>query len=278
MLMGGNGGKERVSADTFTAQWRDDGVRRELVALGFEMPEQMGALFMGDSSYLAGVTENVLPVTDNFPLRISSELVRDPGRVPLYAAMMDERDRLDRFTHSGFIAQIWPQELAAQTPPYFRYEGLIKDHFTRGVYPASEPAFLWESIDEVLSGSRLETLPLWLLGTDRDAQRNVLALGPQEATRSDVALELARGRLAARDYSGALAAFEPSIAARQGKVSVGDLSLLLYLLGKSGRADDARMLVATLDAKDDPDVGAFTDWFQSRFDAQASLPPANVPR
>jgi len=102
--------------------------------------------------------------------------------------------------------------------------------------------------------------------------------GVRASVRSDVALELARGRLAARDYSGALAAFEPSIAARQGKVSVGDLSLLLYLLGKGGRTDDARMLVATLDAKDDPDVGAFTDWFQSRFDAQASLPPANVPR
>ena len=83
---------------------------------------------------------------------------------------------------------------------------------------------------------------------------------------------------AARDYSGALAAFEPSIAARHGKVSVGDLSLLLYLLGKSGRTDDARTLVATLDSKNNRDVGVFVDWFQSRFDAQASLTPTSAPR
>jgi predicted membrane-bound spermidine synthase len=275
MLMGGNGTQERVPADTFSAQWHDDGVRRELVALGFELPEQMGALFMGDASYLAGVTRNVAPVTDNYPLRISSELVRAPGRVQLYAAMMDERDRLDRFTHSAFIAQVWPEELAAQTPPYFRYEGLIKDHFTQGEYPPSEPAFLWQSIDEVLANSRLETLPLWLLGTDRDAQRNAHAVVAQEAVQPDVSLELALGRLALRDYSGALAAFEPSIAARHGKVSVGDLMLLLYLLGKSGRTDDARTLVATLDTKNDQDAGVFIDWFQSRFDAHASLPPAS---
>jgi spermidine synthase len=278
MLMGGNGTNERVPADTFAAQWRDDRVRAELVALGFELPEQIGALFMGDASYLEGVTRSAPPVTDNYPLRISSELVRDPGRVPLYAEMMDERERLERFTHSAFIARVWPQELAARTPPYFRYEGLIKEHFTEGAYPPSEPTFLWQSIDEVLARSPLETLPLWLLGTDRDVQRSVLALGPQEATRSDAALELALGRLALRDYSGALATLEPSITARRGKVSVGELSLLLYLLGKSDRTDEARALLATLDTKNEPKVGVFVDWFHSRFDAQASLRPASAPR
>src|SRR5262249_47503198 len=181
---------------------------------------------------------NVAPVTDNYPLRISSELVRSPGRVQLYAAMMDERDRLDRFTHSAFIGQVWPQELAAQTPPYFRYEGLIKDYFTAGLYPPSDPAFLWQSIDEVLAKSRLEPLPLWLLGSDRDTQRNVLALAPHDATRPDVALQLALGLLTLRDYSGALGLFEPSVAAQHTKVTVGNASLLLYLLGKSGRSED----------------------------------------
>jgi hypothetical protein len=146
------------------------------------------------------------------------------------------------------------------------------------VYPPSDPAFLWQSIDEVLSNSRLETLPLWLLGTDRDVQRNVLDLVPQHATRPDVALEIVLGRLALRDYSGALAVLEPSIAAQNGKVSVGGLSLLLYLLGKSGRTEDARTLLATLDGKNDPEVGVLVDWFESRFDAQASLPSATSPR
>jgi len=72
--------------------------------------------------------------------------------------------------------------------------------------------------------------------------------------------------------------FEPSIVAQNGKVSVGSLSLLLYLLGKSGRTDDARTLVATLDGKNDPEIGVLIDWFESRFEAQAALTPASSPR
>jgi hypothetical protein len=278
MLMGGNGNSARVSADTFTAQWRDEGVKHELVALGFELPEQMGSLFMGDAAYLAGITANVRPVTDNYPLRISSELVRDPGRVPLYAAVMDETDRVARFTHSEFIERVWPEEIAAQTPPYFRYEGLIKDHFTQGLYPPTDPPFLWESVDEVLANSRLETLPLWLLGTDRDAQRNALRIADQAATRRDVALELALGQLARRDYAGALRTFEHSMPAGGGKISVGDMSLLLYLLAKNGRTDDAHTLLASVDTAQAPAIVSFVDWFETKFAAHAALPHADTRR
>jgi predicted membrane-bound spermidine synthase len=279
MLMGGNGGNERVSADTFTAQWRDERVQRELVALGFELPEQLGALFMGDAPYLAHITANLPPVTDNYPLRISNEEVNNPGRVPLYAAVMDERDRLARFTRSGFIAHVWPLELAGQTPPYFRYDGLIKDHFTGGLYPPADPAFLWESLDEVLANSRLETLPLWLLGTDRDAQRNALGLERRGAVQKpDVALELGLGRLAQRDYAGALQIVERSISAPGGTRSVGTLSLVLYLLGKNGKIDAARALIATLDTKRTPAIGSIIDWFETKFGAPAALSPAGTRR
>jgi len=107
MLMGGNGAPERASPDGFTAQWRDEHVRTELAALGFELPEQMGALFMGDAPYLAELTARVPPVTDNHPLRISSELVHTMDQVPLYV----ERERLTRFAQSTFIERVWPREL-----------------------------------------------------------------------------------------------------------------------------------------------------------------------
>jgi predicted membrane-bound spermidine synthase len=274
MLMGGNGANERVSTDTFTAQWRDERVHAELVSLGFELPEQMGALFMGDAPYLAATTANIRPVTDNYPLRISNDVVRDPGRVQLYATVMDERDRLTRFQSSAFIQQVWPLELVAQTPPYFRYDGLIKDHFTQGLYPPADAAFLWGSIDEVLTNSRLETLPLWLLGTDRDAQR--IALGLERlgnAQKPDIEIEFALGRLAQRDYAGALQIVERSISAAGGKSSTGTLSLLLYLLGKNGRVDDARALIMTLDRNKTSAIGSFIDWFEEKFGAQTLPPP-----
>jgi hypothetical protein len=278
MLMGGNAPSERVSAESFTAQWRDERVRNELIAIGFELPEQMGALFMGDAPYLAKLTGNIPPVTDNYPLRISSELVRDPGRVPLYAAVMDERERLARFEQSAFIERVWPRELTAQTPPYFRYEGLIKDHFTEGLYPATDEPFLWESLDEVLANSRLQTLPLWLLGTDRDAQQNALDLARQGAVQPEVAHELALGRLAQRDYAGALQTFERSMSAAGGKVSVGGACLLLYLLGKNDQIDHARTVISGLDPTTMAPLGPCIDWFEIKFDGHTALPPTTVPR
>jgi predicted membrane-bound spermidine synthase len=271
MLMGGTGaGDERATLDGFTAQWRDDRVRRELIATGFEQPEQMGALFMGDASYLADLTGKIPPVTDNYPLRISSELVRDPGPVPVYATVMDERERLARFQRSDFIGRVWPEGLAARTLPYFRYEGLIGEHFTQGLYPAADQPFLWESIDDVLVNSRLETLPLWLLGSDRDAQRNALAAAQRGAT-AETAQELALGQLAQRDYAGALHTFEGSMAAAGGKISVGSGCLLLYLLGKNGRIDEARAVIAGVDQAKAPELGRCVDWFEAKFDRQASV-------
>ena len=275
MLMGGNGPSDRVSADTFTAQWRDERVRSELVALGFELPQQMGALFMGDAPYLAQLTGKVPPVTDNYPLRISSELVRDPGRVPLYAAVMDERERLARFEQSAFIERVWPQELAAQAPRYFHYDALITEHFSQGLYPPADPTFLYESLDEVLTRSSLETLPLWLLGTDRDAQRNALDLARQGAVQPEIAQELALGRLAQRDYAGALQDFERSMRAAGGKVSLGDACLLLYLLGKNDKIEHARALIATIDPRKMPGVGRCIDWFETKFDGHTALAPTS---
>ena len=273
MLMGGNGTNDRVSADTFAAQWHDERVHKELAAVGFERPEQMGALFMGDAPYLANLTGNVAPVTDNYPLRISSELVRDPGNVPLYAAVMDETERLARFEQSKFIEQVWPRELMAQTPPYFRYEGLIKEHFTEGLYPPPNASFLWESLDEVLTNSTLETLPLWLLGSDGDAQRNAAELARQGAVKPEVGHEIALGQLAHRDYAGALQTFERSMGAAGGKVSVGGACLLLYLLGKNDKTDNARAVIAGIDPTKMPGLERCVDWFGSKFDAQTALTP-----
>jgi predicted membrane-bound spermidine synthase len=266
MLMGGNGANARVTTDTFIAQWRDERVRPELVAVGFEVPEQMGALFMGDAAYLARLTANVAPVTDNHPSRISNDLVEEAKHVPLYAAVMDEGDRVARFKESPFIAQVWPPEIAALTPPYFRYEGMIKGYFTLGVYPPMDPVFPIEAVDEVLANSPLETLPLWLLGTDRDIQRNAQRLAPPDAVKLDAEFELSLGRLAQRDYAGALQILEGSMS-RGGKASVVRLSVLLYLLAKNGRTDDARNLIASLDIEKTPEIREFVDWFGKKYGA-----------
>ncbi len=264
MLMGSNGADGRVPVEAFSAQWRDERARSELVALGFELPEQMGSLFMGDAVDLAALTAAVPPVTDNYPLRISDRLVRDPGRVLFYDAVMDERERLARFERSGLIDRIWPLELRAASGPYFRYEGMIKDHFTSGLYPDKHTPFLWAAIDDVLTSTSLETLPLWLLGTDGDAQRIASAVAGAGTPSPEVELELALGRVAQRDYAGALVHTQRSLVGRQ--MRVGDLSLLLYLLAKNGLLSEARTTIDRVDRAQNPGIQSFVDWFEVEFD------------
>jgi hypothetical protein len=141
MLMGSNGAGARVSADAFAAQWRDERVAPELAALGLELPAQMGSLFMADAAQLAAFTEGVPPVTDNYPLRLSSTIPNRNERAPLYDRVMDEDERLERFRASEYVRAIWPTELVEHSPPFFRYEHLIKSKLTANIYSDADEPF-----------------------------------------------------------------------------------------------------------------------------------------
>jgi hypothetical protein len=263
MLLGSNGADAQVSAEAFSAQWRDERVRQELVALGFELPGQMGSLFMADARDLAALTADIPPVTDNYPLRISDRLVRIPGREPLYGFVMDERERLKRFERSAYIERIWPRELARASLPFFRYEGMIKEYFTNGLYPDARKPPRWEALDDVLTNTTLEALPLWLLGTDHDAQRIAKAAADRGTPSAAIELQLAAGKLARRDYAGALEHTQRSLT--DGQIGVGNLSVLLYALAKSGHMEDAKILIASIDTSRTPEIQTFLEWFEVKF-------------
>jgi spermidine synthase len=264
MLLGSNDARDRVSAEAFAAQWRDEHVQRELLALGFEAPEQMGSLFMADAPDLAALTARISPVTDNYPLRISDRLVRIPGHVPLYDSIMDERERRIRFQRSAYIDRIWPREFVQPSLAFFGYEGMIKDHFTNGLYPDAGKSYRWEAVDDVLTNTRLETLPLWLLGTDSDAQRIARAVVAGDGRSTlEVERQLALGNLAQRNYAGALAHVQKALG--DGQVDADELSMLLYLLAKNGQLEDAKQVAARVDASRSPEIRTYLDWFEGKF-------------
>jgi spermidine synthase len=269
MLMGSNGPSERVSVEAFSAQWRDGRVAPELAALGFETPEQMGSLFMGDARLLQALVERVAPLTDNYPWRLSSTPAGNQGRVPLYEQLMDEDERRARFRESAYIDALWPRELEERSDPYFRYERMIKNLFTENLYRDARDPFPWEAIDEVLTRSNLETLPLWQLGSDHVVIEVAAALAPGEQQRRE--LELALGSLARRDFSSAI---EHATRYAEGNESLaeGDLSLLLYLLAKNDRLPEARALIDGLGAAQAADMKVFVDWFVAKFEPGRSEP------
>lgn len=76
------------------------------------------------------------------------------------------------------------------------------------------------------------------------------------------------GRLAQRDYAGALEIVGASMSRADGNSTVGTLKLLLYLLAKNGKTDEVRAVIATLDTQKTPAIGSFIDWFETKFDTR----------
>jgi spermidine synthase len=262
MLMGSNGSGDRVSAEAFSAQWRDARVAPELAALGFETPEQLGSLFMADAPQLNALVERVAPLTDNYPLRLSSAPAGSQWRVPLYEQLMDEDERRARFRESAYIDSLWPRELKERSDPYFRYERMIKNLLTEDRYRDDRDPFPWEAIDDVLTHTSLETLPLWQLGSDHVVLEIAAALGDGEPRKE---LELALGSLARRDFGPALEHAKRYRPVNE-NLAVGDLSLLLYLLAKNDRLPEARALIDAMDPARAAEMDAFVAWFVTKFE------------
>ena len=274
MLMGSNHATGPVAVDTFSAQWHDARVGPELTALGFETPEQMGSLFMADARELGEVTRGVNPVTDNYPLRLSDELPASPERVALYARLMDEDRRLELFRSSPFIAARWPHELVARSEPFFRYERMLKDFLTNGVYRDDGDPSLWEEVDDALGNTSLQTLPLWLLGSDRDAQRIAAELERRGETRGEVDIELAIGALSRRDFAGALALSQRAIGDGRA-IPVLTVTLLVYVLAKNDRLADANAILGSIDPAKAPEVRSLRAWFEAKFGPVTSTSQAD---
>jgi spermidine synthase len=264
MLLGSNGAKAEIDYTEFSAQWREPHVRKELIALGFESPAQLGSLFMADTALLTELTTDVAPVADNYPSRISSRPVKHVGYVELYDRLMNEDERLVRFRNSAQISRQWPADLIKDAGSLFRYERMIKNHFTAGAYLAQSDPYIWDAIDDVLTYTTLTTLPLWLLGSDQDTQDIVASLSAQGGLRDEFTAELARKYTADRDYETALQYIGSHIAAADG-ASEPVWKLYLYLLGKTGQTAQAEPIIASLETAGRPGIDSFLDWYKVKF-------------
>jgi len=118
----------------------------------------------------------------------------------------------------------------------------------------------------------VDTLPLWMLGSDRDTQEIVARLAGEDGHRGEFALELARKHASERDYATALG-FMESYVAVTGEVSEWESSLYLYLLAKSGMVLRSKPIIDNLRALERPSIDRFLDWYEQEFDLQATAEP-----
>jgi predicted membrane-bound spermidine synthase len=200
VLAGSRGPHTTVTDERFFEQWRDPVVEPEIRELGFEFPGQIGAAFIGDSSYLLDLTRDAEPLTDDFPKRVAVVGSRYE-RARLLADLRDTRAAAARFRNSAFTSEWFSQAGRRQTQQHFENQRLLNDLLFPGPTRARQVIVL----DQVLWDTPLRLPALLLLGSDPDAQR-ALAAAPVGARDAQVfrAHELARA-LVARDPKTALA-------------------------------------------------------------------------
>ncbi len=178
MLVGTRGlRRDPVSVDRFERQWQKPHIAAEMKAVGFERPEQLGALFIGDSDYLAEITQGVPPLVDNFPKRILADSILGPGASLLFASLIDTEAARVRFTESQLIRRLWPEPLIERTIPYFDYQRIINNLIDVAGRPLSKDL---DDLRTTLTQSSLTAPALWHMGSTSDVQAILVRLSPEE--------------------------------------------------------------------------------------------------
>lgn len=266
LMLVGSRGELSVSEARFTEPWGIPSLRARLAEVGIEMPQQVGATFLGDSSYLRRLTEGVEPLVDNHPLRLGpvpgKPSLSDPGYgidaavTALYQEALSPARARGAFAASDFIRRLLPERVIEASLPFFDLQAILN----RVLWEGGQPLRQIDDLHRLLTRTPLRTLPLWILGSDEVRER-IAARRDDDAG----AVQYMRGltALARRDYIGAAAAFAES--ERLGLKSDTVLPLHVYALCQAGRIEEARERARGVQVRGD-EARHFWEWMGARFD------------
>jgi spermidine synthase len=203
MLMGTRDARGPVDDLRFSQQWRTPVVRAELVELGFELPAQLGALFIGDAPYLQALTSDALPLTDDQPARMQQPL-HAPNGDALLAGWRDAAAARERFRNSTMIAELLPESIRAQAWVQFDVQALLNELLSPNSGLVRDTGLL----GQVLRGTQLRLPVLLLLNSDPDVQRAAAGLSAEQREQPEWQVQRAVGYLADRDPIDAMTLLE----------------------------------------------------------------------
>ena len=265
MLAGTRDASGPGSVPAFAQPWRLPALRARLEEVGLELPQQIGATFLGDAPYLNELTANVPALVDNHPRRLlpapRAPSLSDPGYgsdpevTELYDSVLDPARARAALMASEYMRRLWPAELIEAALPYFEHQRVLN----RVMWDGGRPLAQIDDLHWLLTETPLRTLPLWILGSD-----DVRARIAQQGGDGNAAAVYARGltALARRDYPGAAAAF--GTAERRGLRGDAIRPLRVYALCLSGQIDAAAALAQDQTAGT-AEERHFWEWLGARF-------------
>jgi spermidine synthase len=274
MMVGTRKAQGPVSEKEFTRQWNDPVVVPEMRALGFERPEQLGALFIGDADYLKGLIGDAPALIDNYPKLIEAPFSSMEGANRLIRSFTDVAASREHFSRSPFIKRLWPEPLLAASIPYFEFQRIINAYWF-GALSNRDLNMNIGPIHHLLTRSELRTPVLWLLGSNSDVQGILDKATPEERALPTPQFHIGIRLIAERDYAGAV---EPLARAEQlPELREDAFRLQVYALCMSGQIGRAQQLseenlLRTLRAKgidvqsrDRIHLEPFWSWMKQKF-------------
>jgi len=187
-----------------------------------ERPEQLGALFIGDATFIRSLIGDAAPLTDDRPKLIEAPFSSPSAGPDLLAAITDTGAARTRFQTSALIARLWPASLVSSTVPYFDVQHVIDAHMYGSLVRQS---LALEDVHRILAGSNVATPVMWRLGSNSDLQQAVAQATPEELANPLLQYHLAIRLLSERHYRQAAEAFERATAAPD----VRDNAFVLYI-------------------------------------------------
>jgi predicted membrane-bound spermidine synthase len=232
VLVGIRGAPRRVDEARFSAQWRDPATARDLSEVGLDLPEALGACFIGDGDYLRSLGADAKAAEDAFPKRVVAE---GPEVARLYLDWSSSTSNTARFAASRAVSEIWPAELRERTLLFFKEEERMS-YLLHSRFPD------FREIHRVCRETRLKTSLAWALGSTRDHARAAEESAPEVRVRPLPQYHLGVRALAERDYARASEHLLRTV--RVPDLRRIDLTLCLYALCMAGRKDEADRLLS----------------------------------
>jgi spermidine synthase len=264
ILLGSRLAQEAADEARFVGAWNTPRLASKLREIGFEQPEQVGATFLGDVTFLRELTPDTPPLTDDYPQRLRPQWRRpslsdprypnDPAVTQLYQRVLDPDRARRAFATSPVIRRLFPGPLIGKTLPFFDQQRVINRVFWEG----GQPLRLIEDLDSALTKTSLRTLPLWILGSDGVKQRIASASSDETGVVDYVA---ALQSLAQRQYDEAAARLAQ--AERRGFRGFTVAPLLAYTQFRAGHIDVAEHLARQAAPASDDEVH-FWRWLRDR--------------
>ncbi len=277
MMVGTRNARGPVSEEEFARQWNTPLVAAEMKRLGFEQPEQLGALFIGDADYLGRLVGNSQPLTDDDPKLIEAPFSSQEETGRLFGSVADMNAARQRFRDSPLIKGLWPERLLTASLPYFEFQDVIDAHMYGDLV---KQRLAIADVHRVLTRSSLSMPVLWRLASNSDIQRIVSTATPGELANPLLQFHLGIRLISERNY--AAAANTLSLVAADLQVrpdpEVRDNAFVLYIyaLCMSGQVGEAQKLASeaweSAGLAKDSTLAPFWVWMKETFGIDPSRP------